>query len=88
MSLLSTECCQGLDGLGLVKTLRGAGVKTPALFLTAIADVNDRVEGLEAGGDDYLTKPFAFSELLARLHALGPAAAAINGEDRTAGGRP
>lgn len=60
----------GLDGLGIVKTIRGAGVKTPVLFLTTMAGVNDRVEGLEAGGDDYLVKPFAFSELLARLHAL------------------
>jgi len=60
----------GLDGLGIVKTIRGAGVRTPVLFLTTMAGVNDRVEGLEAGGDDYLVKPFAFSELLARLHAL------------------
>jgi len=60
----------GLDGLSVVKTVREAGVKTPILFLTTMAGVDDRVEGLEAGGDDYLTKPFAFSELLARLHAL------------------
>jgi two-component system, OmpR family, response regulator len=60
----------GLDGLAIVKTIRGAGVKTPVLFLTTMAGVDDRVEGLEAGGDDYLIKPFAFSELLARLHAL------------------
>tara|TARA_R110002096_G_scaffold176963_1_gene353389 strand:+ start:85 stop:762 length:678 start_codon:yes stop_codon:yes gene_type:complete len=60
----------GLDGLGIVKTIRGAGVKTPVLFLTTMAGVDDRVEGLEAGGDDYLVKPFAFSELLARVHAL------------------
>ena len=59
-----------LDGLGLVRALRAAGVKTPALFLTARAGVGDRVEGLEAGGDDYLVKPFAFAELLARLNAL------------------
>lgn len=61
----------GLDGLALVKALRAAGVRTPALFLTAIGGVDDRVDGLEAGGDDYLVKPFAFSELLARVHALG-----------------
>lgn len=60
----------GLDGLAIVKTIRGAGVKTPVLFLTTMAGVDDRVAGLEAGGDDYLVKPFAFSELLARLHAL------------------
>jgi two-component system OmpR family response regulator len=60
----------GLDGLSLVKALRAAGVKTPVLFLTAIGGVDDRVEGLEAGGDDYLVKPFAFSELLARANAL------------------
>lgn len=60
-----------LDGLTLVKTLRGAGNKTPVLFLTTLGGVDDRVEGLEAGGDDYLVKPFAFSELAARVHALG-----------------
>jgi two-component system, OmpR family, response regulator len=60
----------GLDGLAIVKTIRNAGVKAPVLFLTARAGIDDRVEGLEAGGDDYLTKPFAFSELMARLNAL------------------
>ncbi len=60
----------GLDGLGLVRTLRAAGVRVPALFLTALRGVGDRVAGLEAGGDDYLVKPFAFAELLARLNAL------------------
>ena len=60
----------GLDGLALVKMLRGAGVKTPALFLTALGGVPDRVAGLNAGGDDYLTKPFEFPELFARLMAL------------------
>jgi two-component system OmpR family response regulator len=60
----------GIGGLGLVTTLRKAGVKTAVLFLTALDGIDDRVEGLEAGGDDYLTKPFAFSELLARLNAL------------------
>ena len=59
-----------LDGIGLVRTLRSAGVKTPVLFLTALRCVGDRVQGLEAGGDDYLVKPFAFAELLARLDAL------------------
>lgn len=60
----------GIDGLGLVRTLRGAGVKSPVLFLTAVRGVGDRVQGLEAGGDDYMIKPFVFTELLARLHAL------------------
>ncbi|MCC6718306.1 MAG: response regulator transcription factor [Acetobacteraceae bacterium] len=60
----------GLDGLGLVRTLRSAKVRAPVLFLTALRGVGDRVEGLEAGGDDYMVKPFAFAELLARLNAL------------------
>jgi len=61
----------GMDGLSLIKAARASGVKTPALFLTALSGVDDRVAGLEAGADDYLTKPFAFSELLARVNALG-----------------
>jgi two-component system OmpR family response regulator len=60
----------GLDGLGVVKTLRGAGVATPVLFLTTLGGIDDRVQGLEAGGDDYLVKPFAFAELMARVNAL------------------
>jgi two-component system OmpR family response regulator len=59
-----------LDGLSIVKTVRTAGVETPVLFLTALGGVDDRVTGLDAGGDDYLVKPFAFSELLARINAL------------------
>ena len=59
-----------LDGLTIIRTLRGAGNRTPALILSALAEVDDRVHGLQAGGDDYLVKPFAFSELLARLEAL------------------
>jgi two-component system OmpR family response regulator len=61
----------GLDGLNLVKSLRAAGHHTPVLFLTALGDIEDRVSGLNAGGDDYLVKPFAFSELVARVAALG-----------------
>ncbi|MFD1103838.1 response regulator transcription factor [Sphingobium olei] len=61
----------GLDGLSLVKMLRAAGNSTPVLMLTAIGRIADRVEGLEAGADDYLVKPFAFSELVARVNALG-----------------
>ncbi len=60
----------GLDGLAVVKSLRGAGAKMPVLFLTSMGGVDDRVEGLEAGADDYLIKPFAFSELSARINAL------------------
>ena len=59
-----------LDGLAIVKAVRAAGKSTPMLILSALGDVDARVEGLRAGGDDYLTKPFAFSELLARLDAL------------------
>lgn len=60
-----------LDGLSLVKGLRAMGQEVPIIFLTAMGDVEDRVRGLEAGADDYLIKPFAFSELLARVNALG-----------------
>jgi two-component system OmpR family response regulator len=59
-----------LDGLAILRTLRAASVKTPVLLLTALDGIDDRVEGLEAGGDDYLVKPFAFAELLARVNAL------------------
>ncbi len=59
-----------LDGLAIVRSVRAAGKATPMLILSALGEVDDRVEGLRAGGDDYLTKPFAFSELLARLEAL------------------
>lgn len=60
----------GLDGLSIITSLRSAGNNTPVLVLSALSDVSDRVEGLSAGGDDYLVKPFALSELLARLSAL------------------
>lgn len=60
-----------LDGLSLLKALRAAKVSTPAIFLTAMGGLDDRIDGLRAGGDDYLTKPFAFGELSARLSALG-----------------
>jgi two-component system OmpR family response regulator len=59
-----------VDGLRLLETLRSQGNNTPVLFLSAMAQVDDRVRGLKAGGDDYLTKPFAFAELLARVEAL------------------
>jgi two-component system, OmpR family, response regulator len=60
----------GVDGLRLLETLRAQKNAVPVLFLSALAEVDDRVKGLRAGGDDYLTKPFAFSELLARVEAL------------------
>jgi len=60
----------GLDGLGLIQRLRGRGIRVPVLILSAKASVDDRIKGLQTGGDDYLTKPFAFSELLARVQAL------------------
>lgn len=60
----------GVDGLKLLETMRGQDNRTPVLFLSAMAQVDDRVRGLKAGGDDYLTKPFSFTELLARVEAL------------------
>src|SRR5436190_13751539 len=59
-----------LDGLALIGTLRAKGIETPALILSALGQVDDRVKGLRAGGDDYLAKPYAFSELLARTEVL------------------
>ncbi len=60
-----------LDGLSLIKTLRALGKTEPILILSALGEVDDRVDGLRSGGDDYLVKPFAFSELLARVEILG-----------------
>ena len=60
----------GIDGLRLLETLRAQDNVTPVLFLSALGEVDDRVKGLKAGGDDYLTKPFAFAELLARVEAM------------------
>lgn len=59
-----------LDGLGVLRALRAANVATPVLILSALASVDDRIAGLESGSDDYLVKPFAFSELIARVNAL------------------
>jgi two-component system, OmpR family, response regulator len=59
-----------VDGLTVIRTLRASGIRTPALVLSALGEVDDRVAGLKAGGDDYLVKPFAFAELSARLEAL------------------
>ncbi|MFO7601918.1 MAG: response regulator transcription factor [Candidatus Desulfacyla sp.] len=60
----------GLDGISLIERLRTKQIPTPVIILSAKRSVDDRVKGLQAGGDDYLTKPFSFSELLARIHAL------------------
>jgi len=60
-----------IDGLAIIEALRKAGNRTPILILSALSDVDERIKGLRSGGDDYLTKPFAFGELLARLDALG-----------------
>ncbi len=68
--LVIDRLLRGLDGLALLQMLRGAGIQTPALFLTALGSLDDRLSGLRAGGDDYMVKPYAISELAARLIAL------------------
>ena len=68
--LIVDRMLPGLDGLALIKALRAAGRQVPVLVLSALGEVDDRVQGLRAGSDDYLTKPFSFSELLARIEAL------------------
>ncbi len=70
-TLVVDRMLPGMDGLKVVQTLRATGNRTPVLFLSALGEVDDRVRGLRAGGDDYLVKPYAFSELLARVEALG-----------------
>jgi two-component system, OmpR family, response regulator len=67
----------GRDGLGVIRQLRDEGIVTPALIISALGEVDDRVRGLRAGGDDYLVKPFAFAELLARLEALARRSATV-----------
>lgn len=69
--LIVDRMLPGLDGLSLVKAARSAGVVTPVLFLSALGGLDDRVTGLDSGGDDYLVKPFALPELIARVNALG-----------------
>ena len=69
--LILDRMVPSLDGLAVLKSLRMSKDDTPALFLTALGEIDSRVEGFEAGGDDYLTKPFAFVELSARVNALG-----------------
>ena len=67
----------GLDGITVIRQLREDGIVTPALILSALGEVDDRVRGLRAGGDDYLVKPFAFAELLARIEALARRSAVV-----------
>lgn len=69
-AMIMDRMVPGLDGLSIVKGLRAAGIETPILFLSALSHLDERVKGLRAGGDDYLTKPFGYSELLARLEVL------------------
>jgi two-component system OmpR family response regulator len=69
-ALIVDRMLPGMDGLSLVRHLREEGSQTPVLFLTTMSGLDDRVEGLQAGADDYLVKPFAFPELLARVHAI------------------
>jgi two-component system OmpR family response regulator len=69
-ALVVDRMLPGVDGLTIIRTLRASGNRTPALILSALGEVDDRVAGLKAGGDDYLVKPFAFTELSARLEAL------------------
>ncbi len=76
----------GVDGLSIVSALRAAGDRTPVLILSALSDVDERIRGLKAGGDDYLTKPFAFGELAARLDALARRAQAASVETTLAVG--
>jgi two-component system OmpR family response regulator len=78
-ALIVDRMLPGVDGLALIRTLRASQISTPALILSALGEVDDRVAGLKAGGDDYLVKPFAFAELSARLEAL---------LRRSAGGNP
>ena len=68
--VIADRMLPGLDGLAMVSAIRAAGIDTPALVLSALASVDDRVDGLKAGGDDYLCKPFSFAELSARVEAL------------------
>ena len=70
-ALIVDRMLPGVDGLTIVQTLRGSGNATPVLILSALGKVDDRVKGLKAGSDDYLVKPYAFAELLARVEALG-----------------
>jgi two-component system OmpR family response regulator len=72
----------GVDGLSIIQSIRSAGNATPVLILSALGRVDDRVRGLKAGGDDYLVKPYAFAELMARIEALGRRVSATQPETR------
>jgi two-component system, OmpR family, response regulator len=67
----------GIDGISIIRRLREGGIVTPALIISALGEIDDRVRGLRAGGDDYLVKPFAFAELLARIEALARRSATV-----------
>jgi two-component system, OmpR family, response regulator len=76
--IIADRMLPGLDGLAMLGAIRGAGVRAPAIILSALATVDDRIDGLKAGADDYLCKPFSFAELSARIEAL------LRREDRVA----
>ena len=77
--IVADRMLPGLDGMAMVSAIRAAGIATPVLMLTALASVDDRVDGLRAGADDYLCKPYSFAELSARIEAL------VRRADRTSG---
>jgi two-component system OmpR family response regulator len=81
-AIVADRMLPGLDGLSMIGAIRAAGIRAPALVLSALGTVDDRIAGLRAGGDDYLTKPFSFAELLARIEAL------LRREERQASGAP
>jgi two-component system OmpR family response regulator len=81
-AIVADRMLPGLDGLAMIGAIRAAGIRAPALILSALGTVDDRIAGLRAGGDDYLTKPFSFAELLARIEAL------LRREERQASGAP
>lgn len=82
-SMIVDRMLPELDGLTIIKTIRGAGNTTPALILSALGEIDDRVKGLRSGGDDYLVKPFAFAELLARIEVLGRRQKNAQGSEQT-----
>ena len=83
--LIIDRMLPGMDGLSLVKELRRRAKTTPAIYLTTMAGIDDRVQGLEAGGDDYLVKPFEFVELLARIRAITRRSESAQGSKLVAG---